>query len=288
MVYTEDTIEVYDGSMDATLLLSEMDGYIYRVRTVPLPHGAYTFTVWAKADSNMQLSIDVLGKNEIFDLEAGRWTRLHILNENPTEDENGDIITYVDFLPVYGSNSADLHLYKAMLEQSNHASDWKPAPEDTEESILELTERIKTAELQINSDSIISKVFESQKYQSDQEELKNEIQSTVTQTVDAVVMEFSEVETMASEAKSYVDEATTWQRFDADGIHLGKDQAQDGHKFTMDLSNQELAFNDNGAKVAYINNQTMHITNAEIISRLTLGQFAFVPTETGMALIYVG
>ena len=56
----------------------------------------------------------------------------------------------------------------------------------------------------------------------------------------------------------------------------------------MDLSNEKLSFKDNGNEVAYISNQVLSIQNAKVLSRFAIGKFAFVPTDTGMALIYIG
>lgn len=289
-VYGSSEIEVYDGHIDSALHLEDMSGYSYRLGTLPLPDDQFVFSIWAMAVDDMSLTIDVLGHEETVALTNNTWQKITIYNATPNKDEDGNVVRYIDITPVYAdaSNENDLYLYKAMLETGNRASDWSPAPEDEEGERLELAERVTRAEQKIEDDSIVSIVTRSDTYRSNLENLHDavteDITTKVTQLNDSITNEFTNVRTTYDGAKEYTDAARAWQRFDSDGIHLGK---QD-NPFTMDLSNEELAFSDNGSKVAYINNQTMHITNAEVMSKMTLGKFAFVPTDTGMALIYVG
>lgn len=71
-------------------------------------------------------------------------------------------------------------------------------------------------------------------------------------------------------------------RFKGALIELGKV----GNAFTAELSNEELAFKENGQKIAYISNQILVITNAEIRNKLSLGNesrgwFDFIPRANG-------
>ena len=59
-----------------------------------------------------------------------------------------------------------------------------------------------------------------------------------------------------------------------------------GNAFTAELSNDQLAFKENGQVIAYISNQSLVITNAEIRYRLSLGTedrgwFDFIPRSSG-------
>ena len=71
-------------------------------------------------------------------------------------------------------------------------------------------------------------------------------------------------------------------RFKGALIELGKV----GNAFTAELSNNELAFKENGQKIAFISNQSLVITNAEIRNKLSLGNetrgwFDFIPRANG-------
>lgn len=66
-------------------------------------------------------------------------------------------------------------------------------------------------------------------------------------------------------------------RFKGALIELGRV----GNDFTAELSNTELAFLQNGSKIAYISNNKMYITDAEVQRQLTIGHFAFIPRSNG-------
>ena len=71
-------------------------------------------------------------------------------------------------------------------------------------------------------------------------------------------------------------------RFKGALIELGKV----GNAFTAELSNEQLAFLENGQTIAYISNQSLVITNAEIRYKLSLGAegrgwFDFIPRASG-------
>jgi hypothetical protein len=71
-------------------------------------------------------------------------------------------------------------------------------------------------------------------------------------------------------------------RFRGALIELGKV----GNAFTVEFSNEGLSFLENGQTIAYITNQSLVITNAEIRNRLSLGTaargwFDFIPRESG-------
>ena len=71
-------------------------------------------------------------------------------------------------------------------------------------------------------------------------------------------------------------------RFKGALIELGRV----GNAFTAELSNVELAFKENGQKIAFISNNSLVITNAEIRNKLSLGNetrgwFDFIPRANG-------
>ena len=53
--------------------------------------------------------------------------------------------------------------------------------------------------------------------------------------------------------------------------------------------NDRLAFYMNDSEVAYLSNNKLYVTHAEILSRLIIGKFAFEPQSNGnLSLIYNG
>ena len=93
--------------------------------------------------------------------------------------------------------------------------------------------------------------------------------------VDGVVGQLKQV----SENQALLEE---YIRFRGALIELGKV----GNAFTAELSNEQLAFKENGQTIAYISNQSLVITNAEIRNKLSLGNedrgwFDFIPRTSG-------
>ena len=268
---------VMTGNSEYVLSLTEANGRCYRLETLPHPKGPYTFSVWVNGDADgMSVSINLFGVSKTFEVQQNEWTRVYLTNPDPSESED-----YVYLFPL----TNDTYLfYNAMLEQGTKPSDWIEASEDGDDRMLELRERITEAEQKSTKDSIISTVREHELYQSDLERLETEISTAMTQTKSDITMEFAQYREYAEGAHDYVEESKSYINFDQDGIRLGKSNSN----FIASLTNQELAFLENNEKVAYINNSTMHITNAEILKTLKIGKFSFVPTDTGMALIYTG
>ena len=77
----------------------------------------------------------------------------------------------------------------------------------------------------------------------------------------------------------------TYMTFGEDGLIIGKT----GNPFTFRVVNDRLAFYMNNTEVAYLSNNKLYVTQAEILSKLIIGKFAFEPQSNGnLSLIYNG
>ena len=135
----------------------------------------------------------------------------------------------------------------------------------------------------LSSEQIRLAVREDYISRSEMATIQQDFQSTITQNSSEIRMDFS---TITDELK---DNITTNQelleeyiRFKGALIELGKV----GNAFTAELSNNELAFKENGQKIAYISNNSLVITNAEVRNKLSLGNetrgwFDFIPRSNG-------
>lgn len=139
------------------------------------------------------------------------------------------------------------------------------------------------SEITKTSNEIISSVKDTYIEKSELETLKQDFQTSITQNSSEIRMDFT---TITDEIKDNV--ATNQElfeeyiRFKGALIELGKI----GNAFTAELSNNELAFKENGQKIAYISNNSLVITNAEIRNKLSLGNdtrgwFDFIPRNNG-------
>ena len=86
------------------------------------------------------------------------------------------------------------------------------------------------------------------------------------------------------QVNQYRKEQEQWMNFDTDtGLTIG---ALDSN-FAVNVSNDEIAFKQGNDTVAYINDQKLMITNAEVLNELRIGNYVFRPRANGnMSLIY--
>lgn len=154
-----------------------------------------------------------------------------------------------------------------------------------EDDIAAIQENVREcySEISKSSEQIRLAVREDYISRSEMATIQQDFQSTITQNSSEIRMDFS---TITDELK---DNITTNQelleeyiRFKGALIELGKV----GNAFTAELSNNELAFKENGQKIAYISNNSLVITNAEVRNKLSLGNeargwFDFIPRSNG-------
>lgn len=154
-----------------------------------------------------------------------------------------------------------------------------------EDDIAALQENVREcySEISKSSEQIRFAVREDYISRSEMATIQQDFQSTITQNSSEIRMDFS---TITDELKDNI--ATNQElleeyiRFKGALIELGKV----GNAFTAELSNNELAFKENGQKIAYISNNSLVITNAEIRNKLSLGNetrgwFDFIPRSNG-------
>ena len=139
------------------------------------------------------------------------------------------------------------------------------------------------SEITKTSNQILSIMHDTYIDKTELESIQKDFQTSITQNSTEIRMDFTAV---TDEIKNNV--ATNQQlleeyiRFKGALIELGRI----GNAFTAELSNEELAFKENGQKIAYISNNSLVITNAEIRNKLSLGNesrgwFDFIPRTSG-------
>lgn len=154
-----------------------------------------------------------------------------------------------------------------------------------EDDIASLEENIREcySEITKTSEQINSSVREEFISRSELEAIQKDFETSITQNSTEIRMDFTaitdEIKENVSTNQLLLEE---YIRFKGALIELGKV----GNAFTAELSNEELAFKENGQKIAYISNQSLVITNAEIRNKLSLGNesrgwFDFIPRTNG-------
>jgi hypothetical protein len=137
-------------------------------------------------------------------------------------------------------------------------------------SVLE--SRMSEAEFEITENLISSTIGETVYVSKNEfDMLAKKTESQMNQSSSAIEMSFttsykytSDVET---DLNNFKEEVATNIRFDENGMEIGKTNSP----FKATLSNEKLSFTENDSEVAYISNNKMHITDAEVKNSLTVG-----------------
>ena len=190
-----------------------------------------------------------------------------------------------------GSGKGTVSVKWEKLEEGNKATDWTPAPEDVDEAInTERTERQSAIETKANE--ITSKVSETYVSNSAFEHYQNTVSTQFTQTKKDFTWSINQSVTDAKNEmsgqidsvngrldglKQTTDNVNSYMSFDNDALTLGKSDSA----FKTKITNQEWSIQKNGAKVTYINDQTMYITDGQFTQSLKVGAFWFVPRANG-------
>lgn len=177
------------------------------------------------------------------------------------------------------------------LELGNKATDWTPAPEDVDNAINEERTTRQSA-IETKANEITSKVSETYVSNSAFEHYQNTVSSQFTQTKKDFTWSINQSVTDAKNEmsgqidsvngrvdglKQTTDNVNNYMSFDNDGLTLGKSDSA----FKTKITNQEWSIQKNGAKVTYINDQTMYITDGQFTRSLKIGNFGFVPRANG-------
>ena len=112
------------------------------------------------------------------------------------------------------------------------------------------------------------------------------LESIIQQTATDIEFSFNEAKQYTVDVNAsftdFIDEVRSYQRFSSDGLELGVQ----GSPFIAKLGNSRLSFLQNGAEIAYISNNKLYITEAQVKNKLLMGTednglFEWVVLDTG-------
>lgn len=262
--------------------------YIYQFIDLVLGQ-TYTISFYAKCDSNVQLEIKDDSENNVALAYATINSKDWKLYSTTFVVRTKKVTPKVSFLT--RQDSATIYIKKIKLELGNKPTDWTPAPEDVDEAInTERTERQSAIETKANE--ITSKVSETYVSNSAFEHYQNTVSTQFTQTKNDFTWSINQSVTDAKNEmsgqidsvngrvdglKQTTDNVNNYMSFNNDGLTLGKSDSA----FKTKITNQEWSIQKNGAKVTYINDKTMYITDGQFTQSLKVGAFGFVPRANG-------
>ena len=205
------------------------------------------------------------------------------------QPDYGDLLIYREPVENADSNAATIHWVK--LEKGSMATDYTAAPEDSD---AKLDQKLSSVRSQISAegDRIRQEVQANYALASDMSQVQSQVGTLTEQSENNFTWAVTRINQMQKDMES-AQEATeeqlavfrTYMSFGEDGLIIGKT----GNPFTFRVVNDRLTFLMNDTEVAYLSNNKLYVTQAEIISKLIIGRFAFEPQANGnLSLIYNG
>ena len=110
---------------------------------------------------------------------------------------------------------------------------------------------------------------------------------TLTGSLDTLTQRISDQEDALLD---YKHEASTYFRFNTNGLNIGKQEDGDESPYSINIDNEKMGFLQNGQEIAYVQYNKMHINAIEAMDRLSVGAaadggyFDFISTEFGMGI----
>ena len=201
----------------------------------------------------------------------------------------GDLLIYREPADEVDSDAATIHWVK--LEKGSMATDYTAAPEDSD---AKLDQKLSSVRSQISAegDRIRQEVQANYALASDMSQVKSQVGTLTEQSENNFTWAVTRINQMQKDMES-AQEATeeqlavfrTYMSVGEEGLIIGKT----GNPFTFRVVNDRLTFLMNDTEVAYLSNNKLYVTQAEIISKLIIGRFAFEPQANGnLSLIYNG
>lgn len=185
------------------------------------------------------------------------------------------------------------------LEKGNRPTDYYPAPEDLTDYTNKITGDMSDELKKIISD-VINDVAANRKDFDDlvgedgriEEIRKNSV--TTQQQVDKVQTDVNtyivRVDAINGKIES-IEQTTECFSMEDAGLRITRKISSQAPsmQLSMLLSEQKLSFYQGADEVAYFSNNKLYVTDAEILDRLQLGKFAFIPRSNGnLSFRYLG
>ena len=185
------------------------------------------------------------------------------------------------------------------LEKGNRPTDYYPAPEDltdyTDKITGDMSEELKKIISDVINDVVANrKDFDDLVGEDGRIEEIRKSSVTTQQQVDKVQTDVNtyivRVDAIDGRIES-IEQTTECFSMEDAGLRITrKISSQDpSMQLSMLLSEQKLSFYQGTDEVAYFSNNKLYVTDAEILDRLQLGKFAFIPRSNGnLSFRYLG
>ena len=227
------------------------------------------------------------------------WSRYWVTWEiNPSATEGQLSIPKYVLIRTDGATGGALYVCGCKFERGNVATDWTPAPEDVNNHIGnvndELQGAINTTNENLNQTN--QNVTDINNRYDDIYEITTTNVTKITemlQTIDGWDFTWEETTEIIKEldglVSTEIDTRIKYIRFVNGEIWLGEDPEPGEDDYKVRITNERISFMQNNIEIAYISGQRLYISEAQILNRLIIGEFAFYPRDNGnMSLRYIG
>lgn len=215
-------------------------------------------------------------------------TQQYYMSDSNTTQSGG---SWVESMPTWSNGKYLWTRYKVVYKNPASTVYTTPVCDSSWEAVNEeRTERQSAIETKANE--ITAKVSETYVSNSALNHYKEEVSTQFSQTKSDFTWSINQSVTDAKNEmngqinsvngrldglKQTTDNVNSYMSFDNDALTLGKSDSA----FKTKITNQEWSIQKNGAKVTYINDQTMYITDGQFTQSLKVGAFGFVPRANG-------
>ena len=231
-------------------------------------------------------------------IPANTWTNVSVtIKTNSVEpDSRNANVLYITGM----SNSVDYEIsFKNLkIEKGNSATDWTPAPEDVNNHIGDVNDELQGAidTTNGNLNQTNQNVTDLNNRYDDIYEITTTNVTKITemlQTIDGWDFTWEETTEIIKEldglVSTEIDTRIKYIRFVNGEIWLGEDPEPGEDDYKVRITNERISFMQNNIEIAYISGQRLYISEAQILNRLIIGEFAFYPRDNGnMSLRYIG
>lgn len=215
-------------------------------------------------------------------------TQQYYMSDSKTTQSGG---TWVESMPTWSNGKYLWTRYKVVYKNPASTTYTTPVCDSSWEAVNEESTTRQSA-IETKANEITSKVSETYVSNSAFEHYQKDVSSQFTQTKKDFTWSINQSVTDAKNEmsgqidsvngrvdglKQTTDNVNNYMSFDNDGLTLGKSDSA----FKTKITNQEWSIQKNGAKVTYINDQTMYITDGQFTQSLKIGNFGFVPRANG-------
>lgn len=215
-------------------------------------------------------------------------TQQYYMSDSKTTQSGG---SWVESMPAWSNGKYLWTRYKVTYKNPASTVYTTPVCDSSWEAVNEETVKRQSA-IETKANEITSKVSETYVSNSAFEHYQKDVTSQFTQTKDDFTWTIGQnIKSAKTEIGGQIngingtlkgltdttDEIKSYMSFDKDGLTLGKSDSA----FKTKITNQEWSIQKNDAKVTYINDQTMYITDGQFTQSLKIGNFGFVPRANG-------